>query len=318
MRIATINCGSSSLKADVLDSTTGARALRLRVQRVGTDEASLRWNDDEPQRLRNAPLAEVLGELLPALFDRAGTVDAVGHRVVHGGERFVRPTLIDDEVLEGLQSVIPLAPLHNPANVAGIVAARAAQPSVPHVAVFDTAFHGTLPSRAKHYAIDPEVLPQARRYGFHGTSHGYVARTAAAALQSPLESLRLITCHLGSGASVCAVEYGRSVETSMGMTPLEGLVMGTRSGDLDPGVVLQLLRQGHDVDAVDSMLNRGSGLAGVSGTSGDMRDIEARAAEGDERCRLALKLFAHRLRKYIGAYAATMGGVDAIVFTVAA
>lgn len=315
MRIATINCGSSSLKADVLDSTTGERFVRLRAQRVGAEEATVRWNDEDPLPLGARPLAEVLGELLPAMFDRGGAVEAVGHRVVHGGERFVRPTLVDDAVAAAIEALIPLAPLHNPANLAGIEAARRALPGVPHVAVFDTAFHGTLPARAKHYAIDPDVAPGARRFGFHGTSHGYVARTAAAALDTPLESLRMITCHLGNGASVCAVESGRSVETSMGMTPLEGLVMGTRCGDLDPGIVLQLLREGHDLDALDTLLNRKSGLAGVSGTSGDMRDIEARAAEGDDRCRLALKIFAHRLRKYIGAYAATMGGVDAIVFT---
>lgn len=315
MRIATINCGSSSLKADVLDSSTGDRVLRLRAERVGQPEASVRWNDDAPQGLGTRPLQDVLGDLLPALFERAGAVDAVGHRVVHGGERFVRPTLIDDAVVQAIEELTPLAPLHNPANHAGILAARLALPDVPHVAVFDTAFHTTLPARARHYAIDPTVLPDARRYGFHGTSHGYVARTAAAALDAPLETLRIITCHLGNGASICAIENGRSVETSMGMTPLEGLVMGTRSGDLDPGLVLQLLREGRDVDAVDTLLNRKSGLAGVSGTSGDMRDIETRAAEGDERCRLALKLFAHRLRKYIGAYAAAMGGVDAIVFT---
>ncbi len=315
MRIATINCGSSSLKADILESTTGDRVVRLRVQRVGKDGASLRWDDGESEPLDDRPMPAVLDELLPRLFERGGAIEAVGHRVVHGGERFVRPTLVDDAVVGALEGLIPLAPLHNPANIAGIKAARAALPSLPHVAVFDTAFHGTLPSRARHYAIDPEALPGARRYGFHGTSHGYVARTAAEAMGSPLEDLRIITCHLGSGASVCAVEYGRSVETSMGMTPLEGLVMGTRCGDLDPGLILQLLREGRDVDAVDSLLNRNSGLAGMTGTSGDMRDIEARAADGEERCRLALKVFAHRLRKYIGAYAATMGGVDAIVFT---
>ncbi len=315
MRIATINCGSSSIKADVLGSETGARVLRLRAERVGTQDASVRWNDDEPTPLDARPVSEIANELLPALFETAGAVEAVGHRVVHGGERFVRPTLIDDAVAEAIEALAELAPLHNPANHAGIIAARAALPGVPHVAVFDTAFHATLPARARSYAIDPEALPGARRFGFHGTSHGYVAATAAAALKTPLESLRIITCHLGSGASVCAVEYGRSVETSMGMTPLEGLVMGTRAGDLDPGLIVQLLRRGYDVDALDELLNRRSGLAGVSGTRGDMRDIEHQAAEGNERCRLALKLFAHRLRKYIGAYAATMGGVDAIAFT---
>ncbi len=315
MRIATINCGSSSLKADVLDSVTGVRTVLLRAERLGTEAASVRWDDEEPQPLDERPLAAILGELLPILFERGGGVEAVGHRVVHGGEDFVRPTLIDDDVAHAIEALAELAPLHNPANHAGIVAARQALPSVPHVAVFDTAFHATLPARARHYAIAPDVLPGARPFGFHGTSHGYVAATAAAALEAPLDSLRIITCHLGNGASVCAVEYGRSVETSMGMTPLEGLVMGTRCGDLDPGIILQLLRSGHDVDAIDELLNRHSGLAGVSGTRGDMRDIERRAAEGDDRCRLALKLFAHRLRKYIGAYAAVMGGVDAIVFT---
>ncbi|MEM6296412.1 MAG: acetate/propionate family kinase [Myxococcota bacterium] len=315
MRVATINCGSSSLKADVLDTLTGTRMARVRVQRLGTAEATVQWDGEAPAPLGNRALADVLTELLPTLLERGGGVAAIGHRVVHGGERCTAPMLLDDAAVATIDALAPLAPLHNPANHAGIVAARSVCPDVPHVAVFDTAFHGTLPSRARHYALDPEAVPGVRRYGFHGTSHAYVAQQAAAYLDTPLEELRVITCHLGNGASVCAVENGRSVETSMGMTPLEGLVMGTRSGDLDPGVVLQLLRDGRSVDEVDALLNRASGLAGVSGTSGDMRDIEAKAAEGDERCRLALKLYAHRLRKYIGAYAATMGGVDAIVFT---
>ena len=315
MRVATINCGSSSLKADVLDTAVGTRLARVRVQRLGTPEASVQWDDEQPASLGAGSLADVLADVLPRLVERGGGVAAVGHRVVHGGPRFVAPTLLDDAAVADIEALTPLAPLHNPANLAGIVAARAACPDVPHVAVFDTAFHATLPSRARHYAVDREAAPGIRRYGFHGTSHGYVAQRAADFLDTALENLRIITCHLGSGASVCAVENGRSVETSMGMTPLEGLVMGTRCGDLDPGVVLQLLREGRSVDEVDALLNRGSGLAGVSGTGGDLRDIEAKAADGDERCRLALKLFAHRLRKYIGAYAATMGGVDAIVFT---
>ncbi|MEX1363234.1 MAG: acetate/propionate family kinase, partial [Nannocystaceae bacterium] len=267
------------------------------------------------------------GELLPTLLPEllalapdsaAGPVGAVGHRVVHGGERFVAPTRVDDEVEAAIERLEPLAPLHNPANLAGIRAARAVCPGVPHVAVFDTAFHSTLPSRARNYALPQSLTRQhgIRRYGFHGTSHAWVAQRAAAFLGEPLAALRLITCHLGNGASVAAVEYGRSVETSMGMTPLEGLVMGTRSGDVDPGVLLHLMRaEGLDVDGLDAVLNGRSGLQGLSGVGHDMRDIEDRAAAGDDRCRLAMRVFAHRLRKYIGAYAAVMGGVDAVVFT---
>jgi acetate kinase len=241
----------------------------------------------------------------------------VGHRVVHGGNQFSAPTRIDDSVVEAIQALIPLAPLHNPPALAGIEAARALLPDVPHVAVFDTAFHATLPRRARTYAID-QTLAQAhgiQRYGFHGTSHRFVAHQAAAFLDSDVRDLRIITAHLGNGCSAAAVEYGRSVETSMGMTPLDGLVMGTRSGDLDPGVVLHLMRAGGlNVDEVDHLLNRASGLSGLSGVGNDMRDIEQGAKDGDERCRTALTVFAHRVRKYVGAYAAAMGGVDAIVF----
>lgn len=299
-----LNCGSSSIKADVLDPTTGRRHVRERVERIATDHAA------------------ALAELLPSMLERApaGCVDAVGHRVVHGGDRFVRPTVINGSVEQAIEALIPLAPLHNPANLAGIRAARELLPDVPHVAVFDTAFHGTLPSRAKAYAL-PVELAEAhgiRRYGFHGPSHAWVARQAALHLGEPAAALRIVTCHLGNGCSVAAVEYGRSVETSMGMTPVEGLVMGTRSGDVDPGVLIALLRSVDaelSVDRLDDLLQRESGLAGLSGRGNDMRDIERGAAEGDERCRLALHVFCHRVRKYVGAYAAVMGGVDAIVFT---
>ncbi|MEM7317084.1 MAG: acetate/propionate family kinase, partial [Planctomycetota bacterium] len=227
------------------------------------------------------------------------------------------PTVIDEKVLSKIEELASLAPLHNPANAAGIRAAMELLPDATHVAVFDTAFHQTISRRASTYAI-PQALAaenQIRRYGFHGTSHQFVAQRAADHLGEDIRNLRIITCHLGGGCSVCAVEYGRSVETSMGMTPLEGLVMGTRSGDLDPGAILQLMRFGKSVDEVDEILNRQSGLAGLSGVGNDMRDIEKRAEEGDEQCRLAIQVFCHRVRKYIGAYAAVMGGVDAIVFT---
>lgn len=316
MRTLVINCGSSSLKADVLDSSTGERLTSARYERLGEPQASLRL-DDAPA-VPTGPLdhAGALQHLL-AHADLS-ELRAVGHRVVHGGERFSSPVLVDDEVIAVVEALTPLAPLHLPANLAGLRAARAALPDLPHVAVFDTAFHATMPARARLYALPLELTERTgiRRYGFHGTSHAWVAGRAAEHLGSDLRELRLITCHLGNGASVCAVEYGRSIETSMGMTPLEGLAMGTRAGDVDAGVLLHLMRhEGMDVDALDDLLNRRSGLAGLSGTSGDLRDIEERAAQGDENARRAIQVFAHRLRKYIGAYAAVMGGVDAIVFT---
>ncbi len=297
-----LNCGSSSIKADVLDPETGVRFVRERVERIEGDHAA------------------ALAALLPTLIDRSpeGALAAVGHRVVHGGDRYSRPVLIDDAVEAGIEALCALAPLHNPANLAGIRAARQLLPDVPHVAVFDTAFHGTLPSRARAYALPKEVAEAhgIRRYGFHGPSHRWVAARAAEHLGDPVDALRIITCHLGNGCSLAAVEYGRSVETSMGMTPLEGLVMGTRSGDVDAGALITLLRAGNlDADGLDHLLQRSSGLAGLSGRGNDMRDIEQGAADGDERCRLALHVFCHRVRKYLGAYAAVMGGVDAIVFT---
>ncbi|MCA9571087.1 MAG: acetate/propionate family kinase, partial [Myxococcales bacterium] len=242
---------------------------------------------------------------------------AVGHRVVHGGESFVAPTRITPEVVEALEGIQHLAPLHAPANLAGIRAALEALPDVPHVAVFDTAVHHTLPRRARTYAL-PAALARAhgiRRYGFHGPSHALVARRAADWMRADLRDLRVITCHLGGGCSVTAWEGGSSVETSMGMTPLEGLVMASRSGDVDPGALLALARaEGLDLDGLDRLLNRESGMLGLAGAS-DLRDVEARAADGDDDARLAIAVFAHRVRKYIGAYAAVLGGVDAIVFT---
>ena len=296
MAVLVLNAGSSSLKADVLDPETGERLARVRAERVADHAAALR-----------DALPELLGHPL----------EAVGHRVVHGGADFRHPVVIDDQVVAAIEALVPLAPLHNPANLAGIRAAREALPELPHIAVFDTAFHATLPRRARTYAVDHELATERglRRYGFHGPNHGWVAARAADWLQTDLRDLRIITCHLGNGASCCAVEYGRSVDTSMGMTPLEGLVMGTRSGDVDPGILIDLMRSGFDADQLDQLLNKRSGLAGLSGVGNDLRDIQDRAADGDDRCRLALHVFCHRLRKTIGAYAAVMGGVDAIVFT---
>ena len=300
MSVLVINCGSTSIKASIIDPATGDRIESLKVERIHNNHA------------------DALRESLPRLLAQCDDVECVGHRVVHGGRWFTAPTLIDDEVFERLQQTIPLAPLHNPANLAGIEAVRQLLDDKPHIAVFDTAFHATLPRRAASYALPHELADKhhLRRYGFHGTSHHFVARAAAEFLDDDLRNLRVITCHLGGGCSICAVEYGRSVETSMGTTPLEGLVMATRSGDVDAGAVLHLMREESlGIEEADRLLNRQSGLHGLTGGVSDFRDIEQKAEEGDDRCRLAINVFCHRLRKYIGAYAAVMGGVDAIVFT---
>lgn len=301
MLVLVINCGSSSIKLSLTSAVDGAHVATAHLQRIDAGGH-----------------AAALSEALPALLAESGESPCVvGHRVVHGGATFTAAVRIDDAVEASIEALVPLAPLHNPGNLAGIRAARTLLPDALHVAVFDTAFHSTLPARAWRYAL-PKELAEAhgvRRYGFHGPSHRYVAAAAADHLAVAIDQLRIITCHLGNGASVTAVEYGRSVETSMGMTPLEGLVMGTRSGDVDPGAVMHIARAGGlGLDAIDDLLNRESGLKGLAGVS-DMRDIEERAGAGDEDARAALHAFCHRLRKYIGAYAAVMGGVDAIVFT---
>ncbi len=299
MRALVINCGSSSVKYQVLNTEDGGVLAKGRVERIGDEERAH---------------TQAVKEILEAVQEHDPEV--VGHRVVHGGDRFYDATLIDEDVIAAIEACIPLAPLHNPANLAGIRAARAALPDLPHVAVFDTAFHLRMPRRARTYALDLELAERLgiRRYGFHGPSHAYVASQAAEFLNQDLRDLRLITLHLGNGASACAVELGSSIETSMGLTPLEGLVMGTRCGDLDPGAVLKLARE-LGVDKTDHILNRESGLAGMSGLGNDLRDIEAKAAEGHDRARLAITVYAHAVRRYIGAYAAVMGGVDAVVLT---
>lgn len=293
-----INCGSSSIKYQLIDAAQERTLAKGRTERIG-----------EGDGYRDA-LAGIVSEV------SGHRIDAVGHRVVHGG-RLCMAQLLDEGIIGKIEECIPLAPLHNPANLEGIRAARAAMPDLPHVAVFDTAYHSRMPRRASTYAIDPQLARRLRirRYGFHGTSHAYVAGRAAEFLGMDMDRLRIVSCHLGNGASACAVEFGTSTETSMGMTPLEGLVMGTRCGDIDPGAVLALLRDGRTIEEVDHLLNQKSGLKGLSGAGADLRDIEIRAAGGDERARLAIAVFAHRVRKYIGAYAAAMGGVDAVVLT---
>ncbi|MDH2444612.1 acetate kinase [Amnibacterium sp. CER49] len=299
-----LNAGSSSLKYQLVDPGTGAVHTSGTIERIGEPGSGV---PDHEAAVRSA-----LDRI-----ERGPRPDACGHRVVHGGDRFDGPAVIDDGVEQAIEELSALAPLHNPANLQGIRAARAVLPDVPHVAVFDTAFHRTIPAAAATYAIDADLAERyrVRRYGFHGTSHRFVSRAAAEFLRIPLERSRIIVLHLGNGASACAVEGGRSIETSMGMTPLEGLVMGTRSGDLDPAALFHLHRQaGLGFEELETMLNRDSGLKGLTG-SGDMRDVQAAAAEGDERAEAALAVYRHRIRRYIGAYLAHLGGLDALVFT---
>lgn len=321
--ILVINAGSSSIKYQLIDPTSGERTASGLVERIGEAEGRIVHRGvREEERAVIVPDHGAAFDELVAAFARQGApieglgITAVGHRVVQGGEEFVAPTLIDDSVAERILELGALAPLHNPGQYQAIVAARALFPRVPHVAVFDTAFHQTMPPRAYTYAIDPEVAAEhgVRRYGFHGISHQVVSRRAAEFLGRPLESLRQIVLHLGNGASACAVDRGRSVDTSMGLTPLEGLVMGTRSGDIDPGALLHLLRSGYDVGGLDRLLNGGSGLLGFAG-SNDFRDVRAAADAGDAQAALAIEVAVHRIRHYLGAYLVELGGLDALVFT---
>jgi acetate kinase len=296
-----VNSGSSSIKWELVDAESG-------VSRGGTLERIGEPGGGAPDHEHAMGLIlEELGDEHPA---------AIGHRVVHGGNRFSAATLVTAEVEEEIEAISALAPLHNPANLAGIRAAAKAFPGVPNVAVFDTAFHQSLAPAAFTYAIDADIAAEhdVRRFGFHGTSYQFVSRAAAEFLGRPIADLKLIAFHLGNGASVCAIDGGRSVDTSMGMTPLEGLVMGTRSGDLDPGVLLHLGRSGMSMPELDDLVNRRSGLLGLSGRR-DMRDVVDGVRAGDAACRLTLDVYVHRLRHYLGAYFALLGGADAIIFT---
>jgi acetate kinase len=300
-RVFVVNCGSSSLKFRLVDADAGSALASGTVERIGEPSGP-------PDHA--AALRDVLAGL-----DVSGLV-AVAHRVVHGGTRFSSPVVVDDEVLAAIRRLWVLAPLHNPVNATGIEVARRALPQVPHVAVFDTAFHATLPEHAYTYAV-PRAWARdhgVRRYGFHGTSHAFVSRRAAGMLGQPSEEVNLIVLHLGNGASATAVRGGRSVDTSMGLTPLEGLVMGTRSGDLDPAVVFHLWRAGLEVTAIDSALNTASGMLALAGDN-DLREVHRRVDAGDERAALALEVYCYRIRKYVGAYVAVLGRVDAVVFT---
>ncbi len=320
MKVLVINSGSSSIKYQLFDMSDGAVHAAGVIERIGEPESvhKHRQTDTLPIPSHRDGLA-IISETLResgAVRDLSGLC-AIGHRVVHGGEHFIRPTLIDSEVIAGIEQMIPLAPLHNPANLIGIEVAMQAAPNVPQVAVFDTAFHQSIPAHAWRYAIPEEFYTQqhVRRYGFHGTSHHYVAKQAARLLGKPLQSLNLITLHLGNGASAAAIRQGRSVDTSMGMTPLEGLIMGTRCGDIDPAIHFYLGREtGLNNEQIESLLNNESGLKGICGAV-DMREVHRQVAAGDNSARLALDMYCYRIKKYLGAYYAVLGHVDAVVFT---
>ncbi|MGW5284731.1 acetate kinase [Streptomyces collinus] len=326
-RVLVLNSGSSSVKYQLLDMRDGSRLATGLVERIGEQTSRLRHTgaDGGGSREQDGPIADHEAALKAVAEELARDgvgldspeLAAIGHRVVHGGLFFTEPTVIDEAVLTEIERLIPVAPLHNPANLTGIRTARALRPDLPQVAVFDTAFHTTMPEAAARYAIDPRIADRhrIRRYGFHGTSHAYVSRETARLLGKDPSEVNVIVLHLGNGASASAVEKGRCVDTSMGLTPLEGLVMGTRSGDLDPAVIFHLARVGKmSMDEIDTLLNKRSGLFGLCGDN-DMREIRRRIDEGDEEAALAFDIYIHRLRKYIGAYYAVLGRVDAVAFT---
>ena len=332
MNILVINAGSSSLKYQLLNPETGALLAKGLCERIGIDGKFTYKPQVEGKQVLDAvdvampTHSEAIQAVLNALVDKDNGVigsmqeiDAVGHRVVHGGEAFAGSVLITDEVMKALEECIPLAPLHNPANITGINACTAVMgKDVPQVAVFDTAFHQTMPPVAYTYALPYEYYEQdkVRRYGFHGTSHKYVSQRAAAMLGKPIEELKLISCHLGNGSSITAIDGGKSVDTSMGFTPLAGLPMGTRAGDLDAGILQYLMnKHGMNIDEMLNVLNKKSGVEGISAISSDFRDLENAEAQGNQRAELALRVFDYSVKKYIGAYAAAMGGVDAVIFT---
>ena len=329
MKILVINAGSSSLKYQLIDMETEGVLAKGLCERIGIEGSKLNHTPqggekvviEENMKDHSDAIRMVLDALTDANHGVIASMDeisAVGHRVVHGGEFFNKSVVIDAEVKAAIEKCVPLAPLHNPANLIGIAACEAAMPNVPQVAVFDTAFHQTMPQDAYMYALPFDLYEKykIRKYGFHGTSHKYVTQEAAKMLGKKPEDLKIITCHLGNGSSITAVDGGKSVDTSMGFTPLAGVAMGTRSGDIDPAIVKFIAEQeGMTIADVDAMLNKKSGVFGISGLSSDFRDLEAADAEGNARAKLALDMFAYSVKKYVGTYMATLGKVDAIVFT---
>ena len=329
MKVLVINCGSSSLKYQVLDMTNESLLAKGLVERIGMEGSVIthektgmdKFKLVTPMEDHKEAIAQVLAAIQNADHGVVASMDeigAVGHRVVHAGEKYAESVLITESVINALEECVELAPLHNPPNLLGIAACKELMPTTPMVAVFDTAFHQTMPAESYIYALPYEYYTKygVRRYGFHGTSHKYVSQRAADMLNVNINDLKIITCHLGNGASVSAIKGGKCIDTSMGFTPLEGLVMGTRSGDIDPAIVNFIAKkEGMTLAEADNVLNKKSGVLGISGVSSDFRDIEAALEEGNERAALALKVFAHKVRAYIGAYIAEMNGVDCIVFT---
>ena len=330
MKILVLNCGSSSLKYQLIDMSNEAVLCIGLVERIGIEGSILTQKKDgvEGKYVKEQPMKDhqdaiklvlegVLDSTYGGVKDMA-EIDAVGHRVVHGGEKFASSVIITEEVEEAMRKCSELAPLHNPANLMGIDAIKAVLPGVPNVGVFDTAFHQTMPASSYLYGLPHRLYTEygVRRYGFHGTSHKYVSQRAAAMLGKDIADLKIITCHLGNGASIAAVDGGKVVDTSMGLTPLEGLIMGTRCGDIDPAIIPFIMKKENlDADGVDKLMNKESGVYGMTGISSDFRDISTAAAEGNQKAIDALDAYHKRVKKYIGAYAAEMNGVDAIVFT---
>jgi len=329
MNILVINAGSSSLKFQLLDMNEKKILCKGICDRIGMKNSCLEYQvpgkdklviDTEMPKHKDA-ISVVLKTLLDkeiGVISSLSEIAGVGHRVLHGGEKFHDPVLIDERVMDAIRECIPLGPLHNPANIMGIEGCAAEMPGIPMVAVFDTGFHQTMPRHAYMYAIPYEAYKKhsIRKYGFHGTSHKYVTQRAAELIGRPIEELKLISCHLGNGASIAAVKYGKCVDTTMGLTPLDGLVMGTRCGTIDPAVVTFLAdKEGMTPSELDTYLNKKSGLLGVSGVSSDMRDLWKAVGEGNDRARLAIEMFCYRVKTYVGAYFAAMNGADAIIFT---
>lgn len=329
MNILVINCGSSSLKYQLINMENEGVLAKGLVERIGIEGSRVKHETigkeeviiEEPMSDHRKALELVLDALINPNYGAIKSMDeigAVGHRVVHGGESFASSVIIDDRVMEAINDCIDLAPLHNPPNIMGIEACQELMPKTPMVAVFDTAFHQTIPASNYIYPLPYELYEKygIRKYGFHGTSHKYVSLKAAEMLGKDIKDLNIITCHLGNGASVCAVQGGKSIDTSMGFTPLEGLAMGTRSGNVDPAIIPFVMeKEGLSLDEVNDLLNKKSGVLGISGVSSDFRDIEEAMEEGNERAKLALEVFTNKVKKYIGAYAALMCNVDALVFT---
>ncbi len=329
MKVLVVNCGSSSIKYQLINMD-GERVLaKGLIERIGMEGSVLKHtpegkytvdiNTDVPSHAVGIKLVvQALTNKDYGVIKDMREIDAVGHRVVHGGELFSDSVLVTPDVLKGIEACAELAPLHNPPNLHGIQACMKLMPDVPQVVVFDTAFHQSMPPEAYMYGLPYELYVKygVRRYGFHGSSHKYVAGVAAEMLGRSVNDLCLITCHLGNGASIAAVKHGKSIDTSMGYTPLDGLVMGTRSGSVDPAIIPFLMeKENMNIQQIDDYLNRRSGVLGISGLSSDFRDLESAAGRGDERSQLAIDMFAYRVKKYIGAYTAAMGGVDAIIFT---